>query len=88
MGTGFTRLGGGVLICVAADLETEADVDLSVLPVTGVGKPECRERLANRPYAILSCAGSYWTSGLGNVPIPVIPGENVEDGYRFFVNYK
>ena len=32
---------------VVAELETEADVDLSVLPVTGVDKPQCRERLAN-----------------------------------------
>ena len=88
MGTGFTRLGGGVLLRVSAELETEADVDLSVLPVTGVGKPQCREHLTNRPYGILSRAGLYWTTGLGNVPSPAVPGKDVEDGDRLFVTDK
>ena len=38
---------GGILLGVSSKLETEADIDFSVLPVTGVGKPQCRERLAN-----------------------------------------
>ena len=80
--------GGGVLICVAAKLEMEADIDLSVLPVTGVGKPQCRERLANRLYGILSRVGSYWTAGLGDVPSPIVPGKDVEDEDRLFVTNK
>ena len=64
MGTGFTRFGGGGgQLRVAAELEMEADVNLSVLPVTGVSKPQYRKRLENRPYSILSRAGSYWTAG-------------------------
>ena len=70
MGTGFTRLGGRVLLRVVAELKTEADVDISVLPVPGVSKPQCRERLANQPYGILSRAGLYWTAGWGDVPSP------------------
>ena len=81
-------VGGRVLLRVAAELETEADVDLSVLPVPGVGKPQCRERLANRPYGILSRAGSYWTASWGDVPSPVVPGEDVKDGDRVFVTDK
>ena len=79
MVTGFTRLGGRVLLRVAAELEMEADVDLSVLPVPGVGKPQCREHLANRPYGILSRAGSYWTAVWGDVPSPVVLGEDVKE---------
>ena len=40
-------VGGRVLLRVAAELETETDVNLSVLPVPGVDKLQCRERLAN-----------------------------------------
>ena len=68
MGIGFNWLGGGVLLRVAAELETEADVDLSFLPVLGVGKPQCHERLANQLYGILSRAGLYWSAGWGYVP--------------------
>ena len=66
----------------------EADVDLSVLPVPGVGKPQCRKRLANRPYGILSRVGSYWTDGWGDVPSLVVPGKYFKDGDRVFVTNK
>ena len=81
-------VGGTVLIRVASELETEADVNISVLPVPGVDNPQCRERLANRPYGILSRAGLYWTDGWGDVPRPVVPGEDVKDGDRVFVTDK
>ena len=81
-------VGGRILLRVAAELETEADVNLSVLPVPGVGKPQCHERLANRPYGILSRAGSYCTDGWGDVPRPVVLGKDVKDGYRVFVTNK
>ena len=54
----------------------------------GFGKPQCRERLANRPYGILSRVVSYWTAGFGNVLSPVFPGKDVEDGDRVFVTDK
>ena len=89
MGTGFTRLGGvRVLLHVEANLETEADIDLSVLPVSRVRKPQCRERLANQPYGILSCVRSYWNAGLGDIPSPVVLGKYVEDGDRVFITNK
>ena len=66
----------------------EADVNIYVLPVPGVGKLQCRERLANRPYGILSRAGLYWTAGWGDVPSPIVPGEDVKYGERVFVTNK
>ena len=87
MGTGFTRLGGDPDSC-SSEVGNVGGCHLSVLPVTGVVKPQCREHLANRLYGILSRAGSYWTAGWGDVPSTVVPGKGVEDGDRLFITNK
>ena len=48
-------VGGRVLLRVAAELEMEADVDLSVLPVPGVGKPQTDEDTRSEERRVFIC---------------------------------
>ena len=69
---------GGVLISVAAVMESEAVVQFPFYCEAGISGTHRRERLTNQPHGVLNCVGLYLTATWGDVPCLVLPYKGID----------